>query len=81
MVNDADGSKLQRLHKIMRGKKGKDAALIVLASIRKGWMLKPTYTQVAEEFGDIGSRQSFSTYFDKNKFTLNEIDGAENSLD
>lgn len=81
MINDADGSKLQKIHKVMDGKKGKDAVLIILACIKIGWMLKPTSKQVAEEFGDIGTQQGFSRYLNKNSFTKDEIEGAINSLD
>lgn len=81
MINDADGSKLQKIHKVMDGKKGKDAVLIILACIKIGWMLKPTSKQVAEEFGDIGKQQGFSRYLNGNRFTKDEIEGAINSLD
>ena len=81
MINDADGSKLQKVHTVMNGKKGKDAALIVLACIKKGWMPKPTFTQVAEEFGDIGAQQGFTKYLYEKWFTKDEIEGAINSLD
>lgn len=81
MINDADGSKLQKVHTVMDGKKGKDAALIVLACIKKGWMSKPTFTQVTEEFGDIGTQQNFTKYLNENRFTIDEIEGAINSLD
>lgn len=81
MINDADGSKLQKVHTVMDGKKGKDAALIVLACIKKGWMSKPTFTQVTEEFGDIGTQQNFTKYLNENRFTIDEIEGAKNSLD
>lgn len=62
MLNDKDGEHLKKIHALMKGKNGKDAALIMLACIGKGWITKPTYTQVKEEFGDIGSRQGFSKY-------------------
>ena len=81
MVNDADGSKLQKVHRVMNGKKGKDAALIILACIKKGWMQKPTFTQVTEEFGDIGTQQSFTPYLNEDKFIKGEMVGAINSLD
>lgn len=81
MINDADGSKLQKVHTVMDGKKGKDAALIVLACIKKGWMSKPTFIQVTEEFGDIGTQQNFTKYLNENRFTIDEIEGAKNSLD
>lgn len=81
MINDADGSKLQKVHTVMNGKKGKDAALIVIACIKKGWMQKPTFTQVKEEFGDIGTQQGFTKYLNESCFSKDEIEGAINSLD
>lgn len=81
MINDADGGKLQKVHTVMNGKKGKEAALIILACIKKGWMLTPTFTQVAEEFGDIGTQQGFTNYLHVECFTNGEMEGAINSLD
>ena len=59
---DGNKEKLDNIHKLMNGKKGKDAALIISACIIKGWITKPTYTQVKEEFGDIGTQQGFTKY-------------------
>lgn len=81
MIDDADGSKLQKIHTKIVGKKGKDAALIVLACIKKGWMLRPTYTQVKNEFGDIGSKSGYNTYLKEQMFTKEELDGAIKCLD
>lgn len=81
MINDDNGEKLQKLHQVMKGKIGKSAALIILAAISKGWMEKPTYTQVKDEFGDIGTQQGFTAYLSPQKFSSEEIDGAINSLD
>ena len=69
IIDDADGSKLQKIHTKMVGKKGKDAALIILACIKKGWMLRPTYTQVNNEFGDIGSKSGYNKYLNEQRFT------------
>lgn len=81
MLNDKDGEHLKKIHALMKGKNGKDAALIMLACIGKGWITKPTYTQVKEEFGDIGSRQGFSKYLaSKSYFTNDELEGVINSL-
>lgn len=80
MMDDADGSKLQKVKTIMHGKDGKEAALIIKACVQKGWMCKPTYTQVKDEFGDIGNRSGFNKYMSGN-LTKEEIDGAINSLD
>ena len=81
MINDESGEKLQKLHHAMKGKIGKSAALIILAAIRKGWMEKPTYTQVKDEFGDVGTQQGFTPYLSPQRFSNEEIDGAINSLD
>ena len=81
MINDADGSKLQKVHTVMAGKKGKGAALIVLACIKKGWMQMPTFTQLTDEFGDIGKQQGVTKYLHENCFTKVEIEGAINSIE
>lgn len=80
MVDDANGCKLQKIHAVMNGKSGKEAALVILACIEKGWMHKPTYKQVVNEFGDIGTQQGFTSYLNKDKFSEEERDGAINSL-
>lgn len=80
MIDDADGRKLQRIHDIWGGRKGKDAALMILVCIKLGWMHKPTYTQVKDEFGDIGSKTGYNRYLDSNKFTDDEIEGVMNIL-
>lgn len=81
MIDDAKGEKLQKIHTKMIGKKGKDAALIILACIKKGWMTKPTYTQVKNEFGDIGSKTGYNRYLNEKMFTKEELEGVINSLD
>lgn len=80
MINDDDGSKLQKIHKVMGGKTGKDAALIILACIKIGWMQSPTFSEIEKEFGDIGSRQGFTNNLKEEKFKDVEIEGAINSL-
>ena len=81
MINDTNGEKLQKLHAIMKDKRGKGAALIILAAVKKGWLQKPTYPQVAGEFGDIGAQQGFTAYLHEEKFTKDEIEGTIKSLD
>lgn len=82
MIDDAEGEKLKKMHTILKGKKGKDFALIIWACIKRGWCNKPTYTQVKEEFGDIGSKTGYNRYVDSsNMFTDVEKDGALKSLD
>lgn len=80
MIDDPGGEKLQEIHAKMNGKKGKDAALIILACIDKGWMMKPTFTQVSNEFGDIGCRAGYNKYLNACYFTKEEIEGVKQSL-
>lgn len=80
MIDDPDGEKLQEIHAKMNGKKGKDAALIILACINKGWMMKPTFTQVSNEFGDIGCKTGYNKYLNACNFTKEEIEGVKQSL-
>lgn len=81
MLDDTDGKKLQTIHTKICGKKGKDATLIILACIKKGWMTRPTYTQVKNEFGDIGSKTGYNRYLNEQAFTKEELEGVINSLD
>ena len=81
MIDDTDGAKLQKIHNAMKGKKGKIAALIILACILKGWMAKPTFTQVKNEFGDVGTQQGFTKYLNEECFSKDELEGAIKSLD
>ena len=81
MIDDPNGEKLKILHTKIDGKKGKDVSLIMLAAIKKGWLTKPTYTQVENEFKNIGSKAGYNRYLNKNMFTKEEIEGAINSFD
>ena len=81
MIDDANGEKLKMLHTKLDGKKGKDVSLIILAAIKKGWLTKPTYTQVKNEFKDSGCKTGYNKYLNENLFTKEEIEGAINSFD
>ncbi|MBR3389107.1 MAG: hypothetical protein IKG83_01140 [Prevotella sp.] len=81
MIDDTDGRKLQRVHVKTNGKKGKDFSLIILACIKKGWLVRPTYTQAKNEFGDIGTKTGYNKYLNDYMFTEEELEGAINSLD
>lgn len=80
MLNDNTGEKLKKLHTLINGKKGKSLALIIIACVKQGYMTKPTYQQLAGEFGDIGSRQAYTNYSDEIKFTTSEIEGAKKAV-
>ena len=81
MIDDANGEKLRMLHTKLDGKKGKDASLIVLAAIKKGLLMRPTYAQVENEFKNIGTKSGYNRYLNENMFTKEEIEGAINSFD
>lgn len=81
MIDDANGEKLKKMHSKMDGKKGKNFALLMLACMKKGWLIKPTYTQAQNEFGDIGSKTGYNKYLYENKFSKEEIEGAISSLE
>lgn len=76
MIEDEDGRKLNKIRGLIKGKIGKDAALIILAAIKKGWMNEPTFKQVEKEFGNIGSRQGFTAYLDERKYKEKELERA-----
>lgn len=79
LQND-DGFRLQRLHAVMKGKKGKEAALTIKVAIQIGWITKPTFKAVEDEFGDIGNRSNYNKYVNENRFTNDEIAGMKNAL-
>ena len=79
LQND-DGSKLQTLHDVMSGKGGKEVALVIKVAIQIGWITKPTYKAVADEFGDIGNRSNYNKYINSDKFTSDEIVGIKAKL-
>lgn len=80
MIDDTNGVKLQILHDVIQGKKGKDATLVILTAIDLGWMTTPTAKEVKKEFGDIGSQQNFSKYLKEKMFRKEEIEGMKNCL-
>ena len=79
LQND-DGSKLQTLHDVMSGKGGKEVALVIKVAIQIGWITKPTYKAVADEFGNIGNRSNYNKYINGDKFTSDEIVGIKAKL-
>ena len=82
MIDDANGDKLKKMHKVLAGKKGRDFALLIWACIKKGLCNKPTYTQAKEEFGDIGEKTGYNRYLNNNNmFTQEEKEGALKSLE
>lgn len=51
-----------RLHELIDNKVGKAVAMVIKAAIETGLILKPTSTQVKEEFKDIGCVRGYNKY-------------------
>lgn len=81
VTNDTDGSKLKKLHNAMKEKKGKAAALIMYVAVESGIIIKPTYTQVYREFGNIGNKSGYCRYYSSHPFTDEEKEGAKKMIE
>lgn len=80
MVGDENGGRLARIHEVMKGRKGKGVALVILACMRLGWLIgKPTFRQIEDEFGDVGTKQAFNNAMAKRHDQI-EIQAAEAAI-
>lgn len=70
---------LAKLHTFIDGKKGKDVALIIRAAMAKGLITKPTFREVANEFGDIGNKAGYNSYM-KYQFSEEELTSISSQL-
>ena len=61
LVDDKD-ELLKLLHNLIDGKKGKFVAKVIKVCCDNGLMEKPTFTQVMDEFGDIGNKSGYNKY-------------------
>lgn len=71
---------LNKLHSMIDGKRGKNVALVIFASVEIGLILKPTYKEVKNEFGNIGAESGYNNYLNKSKFSDSEINGIKKRL-
>lgn len=53
---------LRRLHSLTDGKRGKEVAMVMRAAMAAGVITRPSYGDVAAEFGDIGNRAGYNRY-------------------
>ncbi len=74
MMCDNKEDMLQRLHRLIKGKKGKDVALIIQVCIESGIIIKPTFTQVTNEFGYIGNKSGFNKYIRNNMYDFTKTE-------
>lgn len=84
LAEDKDGL-LAKLHQVLNGRKGRDVYLVLNTLLYEGVLLKYTYTQAKNEFGDIGS-DSLKTKYSGSKddkvscvsaFDKGEIEGVK----
>ena len=55
--------------RLLKGKKGKNAASLVYGAVQNGYMQKPTFSILQSAFGIIGVKQGFDKYYnDKHHF-------------
>ena len=87
LVEDKAGL-LAKLHKRLDGRKGRDVYLVLNTLLYEGILLKYTYTQAKNEFGDIGSDSLKSMYSGTkdgkltciSAFEKGEIEGVKNAF-
>lgn len=53
---------MDKLQNMVKGKKGKDLALIILGCIEAKKILKPTFAQLQQELGAIGNESGYNLY-------------------
>ena len=80
MICENAANMLPKLHQLMNGRKGKEAALIITACIKAGIMTKPTFRQVSDEFGYIGNRSGYNKNMGERPFTDMEIEAIIKKL-
>lgn len=72
LLVDDKGELLALLHKLIDGRKGKYVAIVIRTCYDEGLMNKPTFTQVKNEFGDIGHKSGYNTYMADGKINTDE---------
>ena len=63
MVTAHREERLQTLHALIAGRKGKHVAFVLQTAERLGWLTeRPAYESVVEEFGDVGAKSNYTKY-------------------
>ena len=71
---------LARLHAFIDGKSPKKCALTILAAIKAGLIIKPTFGALKQEFHEIGSRPNYAYYLSRPQNYSDEIAAIESAL-
>ncbi len=51
---------IEVLGRLLQGKRNKEAVVIIIAAINGGYIIKPTYASVQQQFGDIGTKSNYN---------------------
>lgn len=63
---------VQKIDRLIHGKKGKKAAIVIKAAMKKHLINKPSFDQVTKQFGDVGSKSNFNKQMQVN-YTEEEL--------
>lgn len=63
---------LAKLGSLICGHKGRQVALAVQCAVEEGHMLMPSFAELQQQFGHIGSRQGYQQYINSRKFSDSE---------
>ena len=66
---------------IRRVSAGKQLALVIKAAIEAGLISLPEFPAMEQEFGNLGSRQAYSRYFNSNMISKEEIEAVKKALE
>lgn len=81
LAKDIDGL-LAKLHTLIDGQKGKYVAEVIYTCCKVGIIKKkPSFAIIEEEFGEVGSKQGFNSYYGKpNTFKWEEVESIKGHL-
>lgn len=80
IIGDKEATK-EKLHKLLKDRKGASAIIFIKAAIQLGIIQRPTHTQFKNEFGDnIASRSLYNRYLNGNSYSKDELTGAKAAL-
>ena len=71
---------LEKLHKLIDGKKGKDVAVVLQCAIELRLIDKPSYLDVLQEFPKIGAKSGYYTYIDYEYFAEKTKESIKDEL-
>lgn len=72
---------MEIIHKILNGKRKKDFAVCICALVENGILsAQVTYTEIQNEFGDIGSKATINKYRNKNNLYTEDLESADKAI-